>query len=237
MSAATPRKLPRQRRSKATVEAILDACAEVISAKGFARATTAAVAQRAGVSIGTLYQYFPNRDAVGGALVVRACRRLLDAMRVALTEAAAGRLDPLAATEHLLLRGLDVLVDERSVFAELGREAPQLFRLPEVVELQRRLIALAQEIRLSSGAPLDLPLPEADSWIIGHMVSASMLQISLLDAPAAERRLLTREVARLTCRMALEPAGASAAGSARPEPAGADRPDGRGALTTWTTQN
>ena len=77
--------------------------------------------------------------------------------------------------------------------------------------VQRQLIHLSQEIRLAGGAHLDLPMPEADAWIIGHMVSASMLQISLLDGPEEERRKLTREVARLTCRMALSPAADSSA--------------------------
>jgi hypothetical protein len=55
------------------------------------------------------------------------------------------------------------------------------------VAVQRQLIHMSQEIRLTSGAQLDLPMPEADAWIIGHMVSASMLQISLLEGPEEER--------------------------------------------------
>jgi AcrR family transcriptional regulator len=208
MSILEPRKLPRQSRSKATVEAILDACAETLSGRGYHGLTTHAIAARAGVSVGTLYQYFPNRDAVAGALVVRAMERLRRAMRGAFAECVQRKLESLEATEHLLMTGLDVLVDERDVFARLGPEAPHLFRLPAVVEIQAQLIHLSQEIRLSGGDRLDLPMPEADAWIIGHMVSASMLQISLLDSGEDQRRILTREVARLTCRMSLGPARA-----------------------------
>jgi AcrR family transcriptional regulator len=203
--APEPRKLPRQRRSVATVEAILDACSDHILRTGYYNMTTLAVAQRAGVSVGTLYQYFPNREAVAGALALRAMQRLLDAMRRALAECLERRLEEQPATEHLLMSGLDVLVEERAVFGRLTAQAPELFRLPGVVERQRALIQLSQEIRASSGDRLDLPMPEADAWIIGHMVSASMLQISFLEAPE-QRRLLTSEVARLTCRMSLEPA-------------------------------
>lgn len=206
MSTLEPRKVPRQRRSKATVEAILDACAEAVERLGYHRLTTHAVADRAGVSVGTLYQYFPNKDAVAGALAVRALERLLAAMRQALAECVAQRLAGQAATEHLLLGGLEVLTNERAVFGRLGSEAPHLFRLPAARELQQKLIHHSQEIRLTSGDRLDLPMPEADAWIIGHMVAASMLQISLLDTPDEQRRQLAREVARLTCRMALTPA-------------------------------
>src|SRR3546814_9174202 len=64
-----PRKLPRQERSKATVEAILIAATQVLIEDGYERATTARVAERAGVSVGSLYQYFPNKEALVGTLV------------------------------------------------------------------------------------------------------------------------------------------------------------------------
>jgi AcrR family transcriptional regulator len=67
----TPRKLPTQQRSEATVEAILQAAAQVFERHGYAAGTTNRIAERAGVSIGTLYQYFPNKDAILVALVHR----------------------------------------------------------------------------------------------------------------------------------------------------------------------
>jgi AcrR family transcriptional regulator len=67
----TPRKLPRQARSEATVEAILEAAAQVFECHGYAAGTTNRIAERAGVSIGSLYQYFPNKDAILVALVHR----------------------------------------------------------------------------------------------------------------------------------------------------------------------
>lgn len=63
-----PRKQPRQARSKATVEAIMQAAAQVFCEFGYAEGTTDRVAERAGVSIGSLYQYFPNKDSLLVAL-------------------------------------------------------------------------------------------------------------------------------------------------------------------------
>ncbi len=60
----TPRKAPRQPRSRATVDAILLAAAHILKTEGFERANTNRIAERAGVSIGSLYQYFPNKQAV-----------------------------------------------------------------------------------------------------------------------------------------------------------------------------
>lgn len=59
-----PRKQPRQARSKATVKAILEAAAQVFCRYGYAEGTTDRVAERAGVSIGSLYQYFPNKESL-----------------------------------------------------------------------------------------------------------------------------------------------------------------------------
>ncbi len=58
------RKQPRQARSNASVDVILQAAAQVLAQEGAARFTTARVAERAGVSVGTLYQYFPNKAAI-----------------------------------------------------------------------------------------------------------------------------------------------------------------------------
>lgn len=63
-----PRKTPRQARSQQMVEAILEAAARVLAERGYAGTNTNLVAERAGVSVGSLYQYFPNKDALITAL-------------------------------------------------------------------------------------------------------------------------------------------------------------------------
>jgi len=60
----TPRKLPKQERSQATVQAILSAAAHILTEEGYDKFTTNRVAELAGVSIGSLYQYFPNKEAL-----------------------------------------------------------------------------------------------------------------------------------------------------------------------------
>ncbi len=67
-SGLKPRKSPKQHRSKEMVEAILEASARILE-EGDAPFTTNHIAERAGVSIGSLYQYFPNADAIMAALI------------------------------------------------------------------------------------------------------------------------------------------------------------------------
>jgi len=73
-----PRKTPGQQRSAATVAAIIEAAARILETEGFDGYNTNAVAERAGVSIGSLYQYFPNRDSITRALIERETAALLD---------------------------------------------------------------------------------------------------------------------------------------------------------------
>jgi AcrR family transcriptional regulator len=70
-TALRPRKQPRQARSRLTLAAILTAAAQVFERRGYAGGTTDAIAERAGVSVGSLYQYFPNKDAILVALMER----------------------------------------------------------------------------------------------------------------------------------------------------------------------
>ena len=75
-----PRKSPVQARSSASVEAILDATLQVLLNVGKERLTTTRVAMRAGVSVGTLYQYFPNKSALLAAALRRHLEQTRDAV-------------------------------------------------------------------------------------------------------------------------------------------------------------
>ena len=77
------RKEPRQARSESTAQAILDATVQVILKEGHSRLTTTRVAARAGVSVGTLYQYFPHKQALMLALFQRHLERIAYTMKKA----------------------------------------------------------------------------------------------------------------------------------------------------------
>ena len=64
-----PRKSPVQARSAVTVEALHIATIQVLTQEGLSRCTTTRVAERAGMSVGSLYQYYPNRDALLAAVL------------------------------------------------------------------------------------------------------------------------------------------------------------------------
>ena len=78
-----PRKTPRQARSAATVEAIIEATIQVLLAGGEAQLTTTRVAERAGVSVGTMYQYFPHKKALLYAMLQQKLEAVPQAMELA----------------------------------------------------------------------------------------------------------------------------------------------------------
>jgi AcrR family transcriptional regulator len=75
-----PRKRPRQERSEATVDAILEGAARLFIEEGYIAATTNRIAAEAGISVGSLYQYFPSKDAIAVELVRRFRQSRLEAL-------------------------------------------------------------------------------------------------------------------------------------------------------------
>ncbi len=121
----TPRKAPRQERSRLTVEAILDAAARVFERHGYAAGTTNRIAERAGVSIGSLYQYFPNKDAILVALVERHLDEGAAAMGPVLAALVADA-PPIEEGMRRLVEGMVALHRERpALHRVLFEEAPR----------------------------------------------------------------------------------------------------------------
>jgi AcrR family transcriptional regulator len=81
-----PRKAASQRRSRATVDALVEATARILVQEGFDKASTNRIAEVAGVSVGSLYQYFPSKEALVAAVIERHQQELRQAVRGELAE-------------------------------------------------------------------------------------------------------------------------------------------------------
>ncbi len=179
-----PRKLPQQPRSEATVEAILQAAAQVFERHGYAAGTTNRIAARAGVSIGSLYQYFPSKDAILLALARRHIAEGTALLRPQLDRLRAG-----CPLDEVLGEVVEAMVALHACAPQLHRVLFEETPLPETLraELDATENALVEIVASS------LPVPPGTK--------------------AGDRRLAARVIVSaiegLTHRLVLRPAGAS----------------------------
>jgi AcrR family transcriptional regulator len=183
-----PRKAPVQRRSAQTVEAVLEAAARILETQGLVACTTNAVAERAGVSIGSLYQYFPNRDALTVALIERETAQLLvDIEAASLVASSRGCVQAMvrAAVAHQMRRpALARVID----FEE--RRLPLGERHQRLAELVHAVLMSALTEKPDAPALSDASLVAHDLLAIVHGMVDAAGQREEGDAAALEVRVM-----------------------------------------------
>lgn len=134
---ADARKQPVQERSRRTVDRILDAAARIFSERGYSATTTNHVAEAAGISIGSLYQYFPNKDALLVALEERHLDVARAAVRDRISRWRADRPDPERWAHELVAALVDV--NDSPLHVVIYDEAPPL---PHIASATAELVDL-----------------------------------------------------------------------------------------------
>ncbi|MBD9556694.1 MULTISPECIES: TetR family transcriptional regulator [Ensifer] len=149
------RKAPKQARSNELVKAILQAAVQVLEEEGAQRFTTARVAERAGVSVGSLYQYFPNKGAILFRLQSDEWRQTSGLLATILSDGSRSPLDRLRSLVHAFLRSE---CEEAAVRVALGDAAPLYRDAPEAREAKEANDPLIDQfmIELLPNAPTDL---------------------------------------------------------------------------------
>ena len=127
------RKQPRQARSNALVAAVLDAAVQVLAAEGARRFTMARVAERAGVSVGSLYQYFPNKAAILFRLQSDEWRETSQLLCSILEKRESPPLERLRVLVHAFIRSE---CEEARVRLALNDAAPLYRDAPEAAEVR-----------------------------------------------------------------------------------------------------
>jgi AcrR family transcriptional regulator len=149
-SRLSPRKSPSQSRSQATVQAILQAATRVLTQHSLAGFNTNRVAEVAGVSVGSLYQYFPNKDALVTALIIETQQNLLARVERLVEELRNKNLD--AKLRAMCEFTIDQQYQYPKLAAALDHEERRLPLQKLLAETQTRLGQLAYEM-LSPDVP------------------------------------------------------------------------------------
>ena len=180
-----PRKSASQERSRATVKALLDATARVLTKVGYDRASTNRIAATAGVSVGSLYQYFPNKEALVAALVARHNREMLDLLREALKEVAS--LDLATAIARIVRAAVDAHRVDPVLHRVFDEQVPRMGQLAKIEALQGETFQLVRhylEERRDEIAVRDL---DSATSILVTTVEALTHQFVIHSADAPER--------------------------------------------------
>lgn len=175
-----PRNLPQQSRSRATVGAILDGMIRVLDQDGFDAATTTRIAQAAGVSVGTLYQYFPNRDAILCALQDREFARATDMMQRVLTEAAS--LSGREIARRIIGGLLEIYAISPALHRVLVVEGLKVTPTDSVKAFDLRMVDTLRGFLSFANLSLKRPQLGTAAFVAYHSVRACMLA-RLLEAP------------------------------------------------------
>ncbi|MET0338788.1 MAG: helix-turn-helix domain-containing protein [Caulobacter sp.] len=172
------RRSPRQARAASTVDAIVDATFQLLEERGFEVLTTNHIAARAGVSIGTLYQYFADKNDVLAAMAQRRAEAVRESIAAMLIEQPnLGSVRPIV---RALMNGFEGSPATRH--ALLGA----LFSKGEAVLVRHHELFLAA---IAGKAQLDITLTPERAFILTHAA------VSLLRASAAEEDLALDPVA------------------------------------------
>jgi AcrR family transcriptional regulator len=173
------RKEPRQARARETVEAILTAAARILTSEGFEALTTNRVAAVAGVSVGSLYQYFPNKEALVRALCERHTQGVRDRIRARFAEAWDA---PVEAVARAVIQGMvEIRRHEPKLHQELLRLAPSVDGLKELHAAEHEAEALLTRF-IVSRPELQAPDAAMAAFIICHAVQA-VVHGAVLEKP------------------------------------------------------
>jgi AcrR family transcriptional regulator len=190
-SALRPRKAPRQARAGATVEIILDAAARILAKESLDGFNTNRVAEVAGVSVGSLYQYFPNKASIVAALIERDQCALGDAIESCLAQ----HVD--SSLTQTLGALVDIAIDHQfgnAVYAAaIDHEERRLPLGATLASAQERIVSAMQQLikRHNAMLPRGLPAEAAqDCLIITKALVESAPYESKPDLRSLKKRVL-----------------------------------------------
>jgi AcrR family transcriptional regulator len=190
------RKQPRQARAQATVNAVLEATVQVLEREGVDAATTTRIAEVAGVSVGTLYQYFSHRDAILNALQDREFERALALIQNVLSD---GNLERTPReTVTAIVRGLAALYAScPGLHRVLAIEGLRVAKAERVYAFDMRVVAIIRHFLAATHAPVRRKNVEAAAFVVFQSVRATMLATLLERPPGLSEPELVDELADL----------------------------------------
>ncbi len=153
-----PRKIASQERSRATVDALIEATARILVKEGFDKASTNRIAEVAGVSVGSLYQYYPGKEALVAAVIDRHNQEIMQVVRGALAEVASQPIEK--AVRRLVTVAIEAHRIDPKLIASLqsryrARDGSRMWK-PSIAKPTRSSRPTSRDTAMSFAYDLDL---------------------------------------------------------------------------------
>lgn len=198
-AAKKARKQPRQARAQATVDAILGATAHILVRDGYDNLSTNRVAEKAGVSIGSLYQYYPNKEALVGELVDRYSAMLFQMVVEAL--GAMQDAEPRTVASALVRAMIETKREKPRLAKVLREEIPRTGRLARYEQELEKVIQLATAFLERHRERLRVRDARVAAFVAVHMVDA-LTHATVTTSPADDETMV-REITEAVTRYLL----------------------------------
>lgn len=176
-----PRKIPQQERSQITVDAILTATARILIKDGYDTASTNRIAELAGVSIGSLYQYFPNKEALIAALIERHTKKTISVIESKLKALSDAPLE--VALRELVKAVILAHAVEPKLHKVLIEQIPRVGQLQRVTDVEKYITSLIRaylEDKREQLRPTNLDLA---AFIVARTIEA-LTHAAVIESPS-----------------------------------------------------
>lgn len=191
----SPRKQPNQPRAQETVGVILSAAEQILRDDGFTKLSTNRVAERAGVSIGSLYQYFPGKESLVAAVILKRYQEenvhflsAMDTIKDAPVRQAVEVLVRVIVASALKEPSLKEVLDEQ--LDRLAHQRQVMDYLDEMVTAP--LTALLQAM----GGNISCPSPELSAFVLTHSIQPLLKRVTLSQY-RDDQDLVSKEICAL----------------------------------------
>lgn len=192
-ASVSPRKAPVQERSKETVRRIFDAAARVLEDRGYDGLSTNRIAAAAGISPGSLYQYFPNKEAILKAMVSEYTDQLVNRVSIKLRQII--REDPANLVSRGVEAQVDAMLERPEILRVIAEQLPEHTRAEVLKPLERLMGEMVRGYAFALGDRLPGVDVDAASWILVQLLGTTMRYV--VDDPPIPKDVFVKEMTRL----------------------------------------
>ncbi len=174
----------------------MSACTGLLAERGYAGTTTNHVAERAGVNIASLYEYFPGKDAIVAQVAERLVQRVLDRLAEGVPRVMqAGPEDAVRLWIELIH---ETVAREKKLVSVFLYQVPYTNQLDPIQAIGRRLLEFSQQVRRRAGGFVRADFSDAALHLVINLVTSTIMQ-SVLDPPedVTRRELLDELIGRV----------------------------------------